>query len=54
MIATTELISLFWTNLEAHCFDCFLGESVEKDWKQWASRCFQNIENSELSDSSKI
>jgi|AntAceMinimDraft_5_1070358.scaffolds.fasta_scaffold47815_1 hypothetical protein len=33
MIKATELFpqhSLSWKNLEAHCFDCFVGESVTK------------------------
>jgi len=33
---------MFWKNLEAHCFDCFVGESVRKKRIQGASRLFQN------------
>jgi len=46
VIETTELFSLFWKYLEAHCFHCFLDwlpyKTVRKQWKQWASRFFQN------------
>jgi len=34
--------------------DCFVEESVRKEWKQWASRFFQKSENTQNSEHSSV
>jgi hypothetical protein len=43
VIETTELFSLFWKNLEAHCFDVLEESGSSLFWKNLEAHCFGSI-----------